>query len=86
LNEDFEKVSGLFDLSFAGGWPKLHLSKIQAVQGNDDWNGEASSNSDGQLIFDLGNGDRQLHIVSILAPGQAAPSQAASGGDKIAQK
>ncbi len=82
LNEDFEKISGEFELSFDNGWPKLHLSKIQAVQHAEDWSGEALSNSEGQLVFDLGNGDRQLHIVSILAP---APP-VASAGEKIAQK
>ncbi len=81
LNQDFDKVSGAFELSLAGGWPKLHLSKVQAVQPNDDWNGEALSNSDGQLIFDLGNGDRQLHIVSLLAPSPPAPAPSA-----VAQK
>ncbi len=81
LNEDFDKVSGAFELSFAGGWPKLHLSKVQAVQPNDDWSGEALSNSAGQLIFDLGNGDRQLHIVSLLAPSPPVSSPAA-----VAQK
>jgi hypothetical protein len=69
-NDSFEKVSGAFELSFAGNAGKLHFSKMQAVQPNDDWSGEASSNSDGQLVFDLGNGDRQLHIVSALAPVQ----------------
>ena len=87
LNEDFEKVSGEFDLTFDSGWPKLHLSKVQAVQHSEDWNGEAESNSDGQLVFDLGNGDRQLHIVSILSPPPSpAASPAASSGEKIAQK
>lgn len=86
LNEDFEKVSGAFELSFAGGWAKLHLSKVQAVQHSEDWNGEALSNSDGQLIFDLGNGDRQMRIVSILAPAPPAASPAASAGEKIARK
>jgi hypothetical protein len=84
LNEDFEKVSGAFELSFDSGWPKLHLSKVQAVQHTEDWNGEALSNSDGQLIFDLLSGDRQLHIVSILAPPVASP--AASSAEKLAQK
>ena len=76
-NQDFDKLSGGFDLSFAAGWPKLHLSKVQAVQPNDDWSGEALSNRDGQLIFDLGNGDRQLHIVSLLAPSQPVATPAA---------
>ena len=86
LNEDFEKVSAAFELSFESGWPKLHLSKVQALQHNEDWNGEALSNSDGQLIFDLGNGDKQLHIVGILAPPPAGASPAAAAGEKIAQK
>ncbi len=81
LNEDFDKVSGNLELSFAAGWPKLHLSKVQAFQPNDDWSGEALSNSDGQLIFDLGNGDRQLHIVSLLAPSSPPVAPAA-----VAQK
>jgi hypothetical protein len=72
LNEEFDKVSGAFELSFAEGWPKLHLSKVQAVQPNDDWSGDAVSNGDGQLIFDLGNGERQMHIVGMLAPAQPA--------------
>jgi hypothetical protein len=68
LNEDFAKLSGGFEFSLAPGWPQIHLAKVQAVQPEQDWSGEALSNSDGQLVFDLGNGDRQLHIVSILAP------------------
>jgi AsmA protein len=80
LNQDFDKVSGAFDLSFTPGWPKLHLSKVQAVQPNDDWSGEALSNSDGQLTFDLSNGDRQLHIVSLLAPSPPALTPAAVAG------
>lgn len=86
LNEDFEKVSGSFDLSFDSGWPKLHLSKVQAVQHTEDWNGEALSNKDGQLVFDLLNGDRQLHIVSILAPATPVAAPAASAAEKLAQK
>ncbi len=85
LNEDFEKVSGAFDLTFDSGWPKLHLYKVIALQHGEDWNGDAVSNSDGQLVFDLLNGDRQLHIVSILAPPPAA-SPAASATEKLAQK
>ncbi len=86
LNEDFEKIAGAFDLSFDSGWPKLHLSKIQAVQHNDDWSGEATSNSDGQLVFDLLNGERQLHIVSLLSSPATTPSPAASATEKLAQK
>jgi hypothetical protein len=90
LNEDFEKVSGAFELSFDGGWPKLHLSKLRALQRDEDWSGEALSNSDGQLIFDLGNGDRQLHIVSIMAPmpsPETSPvARSSSGNDAHARE
>ncbi len=86
LNEDFEKVSGTFELSFNDGWPKLHLSRLQAIQNSEDWSGEALSNSDGQLVFDLGNGDRQLHIVSILAPTSGGSSPVAESGEKVARK
>jgi hypothetical protein len=68
LNEDFAKLSGGFEVSFTSGWPQIHLSKVQAVQPEQEWSGEALSNSDGQLVFDLVNGDRQMHIVSILTP------------------
>jgi hypothetical protein len=85
-SDNFDKVSGAFDLSFAGDWPKLHLSKLQAAQRNDDWSGEAASNSDGQLIFDLGNGDRQLHIVSALAPVQSPGPQPALTSETVAHE
>jgi hypothetical protein len=85
-NDNFDKVSGAFDLSFAGDRPKLHLSKLQAVQRNDDWSGEATSNSDGQLIFDLGNGDRQLHIVSAIAPAQPLTPQPALTSETVAHE
>ena len=85
-DETFESVSGTFDLTFANGWPKLHLSKMQAAQPNYDWSGEAVSNSDGQLIFELSNGDRQLHIVSALAPVQPATATGAVAGPTVAQK
>jgi hypothetical protein len=86
LNEDFEKVSGTFELSFAPGWPKLHLSKVQASQQDEDWSGDALSNSDGQLVFDLGNGDRQLHIVSLMSPALSGPLPVTPAGERLAQK
>jgi hypothetical protein len=62
----FSKMSGLFSLSFADDWPRLRLSNIQAMQGEDKWNGEAASQSDGKLLFDLEHGGRQFHLVSSL--------------------
>jgi len=64
----FSKASGLFDFSFADGWPNLRLSNIQASDGEDAWNGEAASRSDGKLVLDLEHDGRQRRVVSTLAP------------------
>jgi hypothetical protein len=70
----FSQIAGAFDFSFADGWPDLRLSKLQATQDDEDWSGEAASRSDGKLLIDLENGERQLHLVSALTPETAAPS------------
>ncbi len=66
--DDFSRVSGLFNFSFADGWPNLRLSKLQVADGEDAWSGEAASQSDGKLIFDLERAGRQRRVVSTLAP------------------
>ncbi len=70
----FSKASGLFDFSFANGWPDLRLSNIQASDGEDAWNGEAASQSDGKLVFDLEHAGRQRRVISSLAPENPAIS------------
>jgi len=64
----FSNMSGGFRFSFADGWPNLHLSEVQAEAGEDDWKGEASSDRDGKLIFDLEHAGRQRRVVSNLIP------------------
>lgn len=66
--DSFNAVSGDFDFTFADGWPNLRLSKIQAEDGEDSWEGEAASQSDGKLIVDLEHDGRQRRVVSSLAP------------------
>jgi len=70
----FRDVSGAFDLSFGAGWPDLRLSNLKASQENEDWSGEAASNADGKLIFDLEHEGRQLHVISDLLPQAPVPS------------
>jgi len=67
-DDAFTRVAGLFDFSFAGGWPDLKLSKLQVEDGEDAWNGQAASQSDGKLILDLEHAGRQRRIISTLAP------------------
>jgi hypothetical protein len=72
----FSRVSGLFDFSFDAGWPNLRLSKVEASQGEQAWIGEAASQSDGKLIFDLENADGQRRVISTLDSETPAVSSA----------
>jgi AsmA family len=72
----FEKVSGGFHFSFKNGWASLRLANLQASEGDEDWTGEAASQSDGKLIFDLESSGRQRHVVSTLAPQTSGDSSA----------
>jgi hypothetical protein len=72
----FSKLSGLFEFSFDAGWPDLRLSKIQASQGEETWVGEAASQSDGKLIFDLENAEGQRRVISTLESETPAASSA----------
>jgi len=64
---DLSKLTGKYQLSFEAGWPSLRMVGLQASQGEEMWDGEATSQRDGKLIFELGNGRRQLHVVSTLS-------------------
>ena len=66
--DSFDSISGHFDFSFADGLPSLRLAGIEAVQDENEWNGEAATQSDGKLVFDLAHAGRQLHVISELAP------------------
>lgn len=67
-DESFDRVSGTFELSCTDGWPALRFSKLQASDGDNEWTGEAASQSDGKLVFDLTNGGKQRKIISLLTP------------------
>jgi AsmA family len=72
--DSFRTVSGNFDFSFADGWPNLRLSKIEAEDGEDSWDGQAASQSDGKLIVDLEHDGRQRRVVSTLTPATPRPA------------
>jgi hypothetical protein len=76
LGEDnvFDVISGSYGFAFLDGRPNLHLSNVEASQDDDSLSGEAVSNENGNLVFDLAGSGRQLHFESSLAPENAAPS------------
>ena len=73
-DDKFDAISGDFDLSLAEGWPRLQLSNIQASDEEDSWAGTGASQSDGRLLLDLQNPERQRHIVSSLMQRPSAVS------------
>jgi hypothetical protein len=72
--DSFSAVSGDFAFSFANGWPNLRLSKIQADDGEEDWEGEAASQSDGRLIVHLEHDGVERRVISTLASEVPAPA------------
>ena len=70
--DDFDSVSGAFQFSLAPGWPDLRLSSVRASEGDGAWEGEAASQSDGKLVFDLEHLGQQRRIVSSILPDQSA--------------
>lgn len=72
--DSFSALSGNFAFSFADGWPNLRLSKIKADDGEDPWDGDAASRSDGKLIVDLEHDGVQRRVISTLAPEVSPPT------------
>jgi len=70
-DDAFSKISGQFEISFTEGWPDLKLSGIQASDGLEAWNGNASTQSDGRLIIDLEHAGRRRRVISTLTPESA---------------
>jgi hypothetical protein len=67
-DDSFDRVTGTFEFSFAEGWPDLRFPKVLASDGEDDWIGEAASQSDGKLVFELAHGGKQRKVISLLTP------------------
>jgi AsmA family len=85
---DLSKLTGKYQLTFEAGWPNLRMVGLQASQGEELWDGEATSQRDGKLIFELGNGRRQLHVVSTLSAATDENADAAphvAGSNKLAR-
>jgi len=67
-DDEFDKISGLFDFSYVDDWPKLKISDLVATRDDGDWNGAAASESNGKLVIDLEHDGQQLHLISSLVP------------------
>ncbi len=87
-NDTFGKIGGLFQFSFADGWPDFRFSNLQATQNGDEWNGEAASQSDGKLLVNLAHAGQQMHFVNSLtgetvsAPVSVLPKDGVVSGER----
>ncbi len=70
----FERVRGNFAFSFADGWPDLRLSNIDASDGEDAWEGQGQTQSEGKLIVNLEHDGQQKQVISTLAAQNASPA------------
>ena len=61
---DFREITGNYKV--AGG--KLQLSGIEAQQGVDTLTGQAATQDDGRLLFELASAKRQLRLSATLIP------------------
>ena len=66
-SETFDRLSGTFAVSMGDGWPDLRVGNIDALKDQDQWTGDAFTQSDGKLLFDLEHAGRQMRIVSTLS-------------------
>ncbi|MFL6417333.1 MAG: hypothetical protein ACJ74Y_16885 [Bryobacteraceae bacterium] len=46
----------------------MRFPKVQASDGENDWTGDAASQSDGKLVFELNHGGKQRRVISLLTP------------------
>lgn len=83
-DKSFEAISGAYEFSFSDGRPNLRLSNVEASQDDDSLTGEAVSNENGNLTFDLTGSGRQLHFESSLAP-EEAPANPPVSSSRVAQ-
>jgi hypothetical protein len=83
LDDTFSKISGAFQLSFADGWPDLRLSDVDASENDGVWAGEAATESDGKLIFDLQDENHQRRLVTSLTADTPVPSAPPSSADNL---
>jgi hypothetical protein len=70
----FSTLSGNYSLSFESGWPRVQLSKVQAEQADEVWEGTGASEKNGSLVLDLASGIRQMRVLSTLDPSPALAS------------
>ena len=71
----FDHLSGSFSFTLAGGWPNLHLSQVEAMGNDEHWTGEATSESDGNLIFNLQEEGQQRRVITPLTVDDSGASR-----------
>ncbi|MGC9972749.1 MAG: AsmA family protein [Bryobacteraceae bacterium] len=67
---EFESVSGSCLVTVARGLPQFRFTDLQAVVGEDLYQGRGASGADGRVSFELTDGQKQLRVTGTLSPFQ----------------
>jgi hypothetical protein len=70
---EFNSLSGSCLLTVARGEPQFRCTDLQAVVGEDVYQGQGATGSDGRLTFQLTDGQKQLRVTGTLFPFQLSP-------------
>jgi hypothetical protein len=70
---EFKSVSGSCRLDVTGGLPRLSFTDLQAVVGNDVYQGQGATSADGRWSIDFTDGQKQLRVTGTLSPFQLGP-------------
>ena len=54
--------------------PRLALSRVQLTQGQDVLRGQAATQPDGRIVFELTSGHKQVRLSGMLLPVRATPT------------
>ena len=66
-----DHATGAFELMLAGGLPKTKLTNVEVSQGQETYQGQGGTQTDGRLVVDLTSGLKQWKVIGMLlaAPG-----------------
>jgi len=67
---EFESVSGNCLVTVVRGLPRFRFTGLQAVMGEDLYQGQGATGEDGRVSFDLASGPKQMRLTGTLSPFQ----------------
>jgi hypothetical protein len=70
---ELESVSGSCLVTVARGLPRFRFTGLQAVLGEEVYQGQGATGEDGRVSFELTSGPKQMRLTGTLSPFQLSP-------------